>query len=76
MTKFEQYLEEEAANKKRYKGVYNWHGENHTVYTYAPSKEKAHLNMCNQLAKKLNTSVMRIVVEYKNKSHNIEEVRI
>jgi peptide subunit release factor RF-3 len=74
MTKFEKYLEE-TANTKKYKGVYNWYKENITVYTHATSKEKAHMNMCIQLSKKLNRNVGSIVAYFKTNKYEIDEVQ-
>jgi len=37
-------------------GVYNWKGENHTMYTTVPSKTIAHRNFCVKLAKELGIS--------------------
>jgi len=36
-----------------YKGVFNWAGENYTMYTHAISSDKAFFNFINQLSKKL-----------------------
>lgn len=38
---------------KTYTGHFNWHGEDHTLYTSATSKTKAFHNLCSQLGKKV-----------------------
>ncbi len=39
-------------NKNLYKGIVNWYGELHTIYTHANSVQEATRNICKQLQKR------------------------
>jgi len=67
MSKFEQYLNEE---KQRYKGTFNWHGENHTLYTHAASESQAKNFMIRQLAKKLGSATGPLYNYFNNKGNS------
>ena len=40
----------------RYKGVFNWYGETHTLWTHSTSEAGARVNLFRQLAKKVEYS--------------------
>ena len=48
------------AEKKRYKGVFNWYNEVHTLYTYAKDEKKAFNNFVTRLAKLLEVPGSRV----------------
>ena len=64
--RFIQFIEEkaEAANTTKYKGVFNWNKENHTLYCSAASPAQATLLLHGQLAKKLKVSTGRVKTYY------------
>jgi hypothetical protein len=43
--------------KQLYKGIINWRGELHTLYTHATTEKEAQRNLCEQLANKLGLKV-------------------
>ena len=46
--------------KKKYKGVFNWYGELHTLYTYSKDENLAFNNFITQLTKTLKISRGRV----------------
>ena len=40
----------------RYRGVFNWYGESHTLWTHSTSEAGARTNLFEQLAKKVGYS--------------------
>ena len=47
-------------NKNLYKGIFNWYGELHILYTYAKDENKAFNNFIASLIKTLKTSRGRV----------------
>lgn len=73
MKPFKQFLSENV----KFKGVFNWYGENIILYTYANSSKTAYQNMISQLSKKVGKDRMNVNSYIKNKgnSYKIEEVK-
>lgn len=64
----------------RYRGVFNWYGESHTLWTHSTSEAGARTNLFRQLAKKVEYSFAFVssyftadTGSYKVTIHNKEE---
>ena len=60
-----------------FRGIFNWYGENHTLYTYADNTEKAKRNMIKQLQDILGITCFITVASYfynGDDKHEIAEV--
>jgi hypothetical protein len=70
--RFKAFIAEAAepeAGKMKFKGVYNWHKENVTLYCTAASPVQANVLLQGQLAKKLGVTATR-VKSYYNQNQN------
>lgn len=72
MSEFDKYLSE---SKERYKGTFNWHGENHELYTHAASEAQAKNFMIRQLAKKLGRSAQSVYGYFNTKANSWNVVK-
>lgn len=61
--RFKEFITE--AEKQKFKGVYNWHKENITLYCSASSESQADTLFKDQLAKKLGVVPMKVRMYYK-----------
>lgn len=70
MEKFKDFIREaESVDKQKFKGVFNWHGENITLYASATSDAQAKELFQLQLAKKLGVYATK-VKSYYTKNQN------
>jgi len=53
----------------RYKGTFNWFGENFILYTHAHSADGAFLNFCSQLSERVGYSPRRVRNRFTNSTH-------
>jgi len=61
----------------KYKGIFNWYGENITLYTICESMGKARINLSEQLSKKVDKPIGILLLIYrgaKSPKHEITEV--
>ena len=53
----------------KYKGIFNWFGQDFTLYTHAHSPDGAFLNLCRQLGEKVGYSPRRVRNRFMNSTH-------
>ena len=77
MGAFKDFIGEAAtAATTKYKGVFNWHGENIPLYCSAASKAQAEILLRAQLAKKLNVTAPKVASYYKSKPNGMKVTEV
>jgi len=62
---------------KLWKGTFNWAGEVYEMFTHAINSEKAYLNFCSQLSKKLKIGKRTVMFKFdgSNDNYYIKEIK-
>lgn len=77
MGAFKEFIGEAAtAATTKYKGVFNWHGENIPLYCSAASQAQAEVLLRAQLAKKLKVAAPRVSSYYKSNPNGMKVTEV